>query len=226
MPAKNAQPKDLELTNDGKLVWPLPSALVQIADRHHTVGMTDTFWSVHIVKSEHTDGIPSVPYSKLEYGLDGQPLIKRVQPKDKKTACRIEANGLTDVMARMLALLVETVKGFDSTTARIAACTFRKSYPSLKDSHYLDSLFGEKNKDVLLEIRFSTSKSTGNAVCGLDDQFCIFATFGQLIERVNWLADMVEYLDANTTFTPKIKKTSTKTENVEKIKVNLDLASL
>jgi len=206
------------VVDDVGLVYPtFPTASLSFAERHRTIGQIETVLTARVVKSDHVGGIPSVPIKDLEYGPT---LLKRVVPEGRTSACRFENPGMSSAMARMLALAIETVKGFDSTSARLAASVYTASYDAIvKAGHPLDKIFKD-GSGILLELTFDSGKST-NPNTGLESQFRVYATIGQLAAYVNDISRQVSYIDANSPV-PEIKAT-VKAAKATKT-VELDLA--
>ena len=219
MATENApEVKDTVIDNVG-LVYPdYPTAALSFAERHRTIGQVETVLFAKVVLSSHDGVSPNVDYDELEYG---PVLLERYVPDGRTSACRFKSPGMSSAMGRMLALACECVKGYDSTSARLAASIFANSYNPIADQgHPLDMIFKGDKAGIMLELTFDSGKST-NPNLGLESQFKVYATIGTLVSMVDQIHKMLAYTDTFSPL-PEVKVTTTATKAAKVVELDLD----
>ena len=209
--------KDTVIDNVG-LVYPaFPTAALSFAERHRTIGQVETVLLVKVVLSKNNGVVPMVDYDKIQYGPT---LLERIVPEGRTSACRFTSPGMSSAMGRMLALAVETVKGYDSTSARLAANIFTASYaPIQEQGHPLDAIFKGNRASTFLELTFDSGKST-NPNLNQESRFTVYATIADLVADASRINTMLGYTDKYSDL-PEVK-TAVKAMKAAKV-VEIDL---
>lgn len=219
-PEVEVKAKDTVIDNVG-LVYPtFPTAALSFAERHRTIGQVETVLLVRVVLSGNNGVVPTIEYSKLKYGPT---LLKRIVPEGRTSACRFVSPGMSSAMARMLALAVETVKGYDSTSARLAANIFVNSYPEIvAQGHPLDAIFKGDRAATFLELTFDSGKST-NPNLNQESRFTVYATITDLVASATKINTMLGYTDKYSDL-PEVKVAIKATKAAKVVEIDLDWA--
>lgn len=200
------------------LVYPtFPTAALSFAERHRTIGQVETVLLVKVVLSKNNGVIPAVAHDKLKYGPT---LLERIVPDGRTSACRFTSPGMSSAMGRMLALAVETIKGYDSTSARLAANIFVSSYPEIVASgHPLDAIFKGDRASTFLELTFDSGKST-NPNLGQESRFTVYATIADLVASAERINTMLAYTDLYSP-APEVKVAIKATKAAKVVEIDL-----
>lgn len=217
MATPEVEVKNTVVDNVG-LVYPThPTAALSFAERHRTIGQVETVLLVKVVLSKNDGIVPSVAYDKIKYGPT---LLKRVVPEGRTSACRFTSPGMSSAMARMLALAVETVKGYDSTSARLAANIFVASYPEIVASgHPLDAIFKGERAATFLELTFDSGKST-NPNLNQESKFTVYAALADLVASAERINTMLGYTDKYSDL-PEVKTAVKATKAAKTVEIDL-----
>lgn len=184
------------------VVWPAVSALVGWAPRHPTIGNCETVLTVHTFEDD----------------TPGTLVLERYQPEDKKSMCEVRGDvGLPRIHMRLIMLAAETLRGYDSVTARVAAAAFKGTYNANVD--IFKPLFDKPGNVVL---HFPNSKSTQNMGTTFQkDAWLYVTTFSELRQSALDMVERIKVHDALTVQQP-VEKRAAKAKEEKIIEYSLN----